>query len=216
MLGGRMSSYEEHSPSWINDGSRVVFISNAHGNYEVLSIAVDGTDVKRLTATREQERNVFAATDAPVIAFERIIASDAADIVVSLPDGSQDRQFHTDVPIGMDRFRSSKPRFMPGATELIYVKRWAGGGGESLHIMNVLTGNNIKDLVVQQKQHALIFAVSPDGQRIAYHRVAEWGKRNNAILIIDRNGGVLKTIAINEKIEIKSLAWGAAPMPQRP
>ena len=112
----------------------------------------------------------------------------------------------------MDHFRAAKPKFMPGATEFVYVRRWAGGGGESLHIMEVLTGFNTKDLVAQQKQHALIYAISPDGQRIAYHRVAEWGRRNNVIVIIDRNGGVLKTVPIQEDIEIKSLAWGAAPV----
>lgn len=214
-LGARMSSYEEHSPSWANTGDRVVFISNAYGNYDVLSIALDGTDVQRLTSTGEQERNVSSALDAPQIAFERVIASDAADIVVSLPDGTQSRQIHDEVPVGLDRYRAIKPKFMPGATEMVYVKRWAGGGGESLHLMDVMKGITTKDLVIQQKQHALVFAISPDGQRIAYHRVAEWGRRNNSILVIDRNGALLKTIPVNEDIQIKSLAWGASPIPQR-
>jgi hypothetical protein len=212
VLGGRLSSYEEHGPTFTNDGSRVVFVSNAPGNYEVLSVAVDGSDVKRLTNTGEQERNVSAAPDAPQIAFERIIASDEADIVVALPDGSQDRQFHNSVPIGMDQFRTGKPKFMPGATELVYVKRWGGRGGESLHLMDVLSGGTERDLVPQLKDNALVFAVSPDGQRIAFHRVAEWGRRNDAIVIIDRSGGVLKTLHFGEEIEIKSMTWGASPL----
>lgn len=215
ILGARMSSYEEHSPSFTSDGARIVFISNAHGNYEVLSIAADGTDIKRLTGTSQQERNVSSAPTTPQIAFERVVASDAADIVVALPDGTQERQFHSEVPFGMDRFRAGKPKFLPGGMELVYVKRWAGGGGESLHLMDALTGNTTKDLVPQQKEHALIFAVSPDGQRIAFHRVAEWGKRNNSILVIDRNGGLLKTVLLAEHVQLKSLTWGAVPLEQR-
>ena len=90
LLGVRMSSYEEYSPSWTNDGSHVVFLSNAHGNYEVLSVSADGKDVQRLTNTDQPERNVSAAVDVPQIAFERVMASDEADIVAgSAPDGSQ-------------------------------------------------------------------------------------------------------------------------------
>jgi len=208
----RMSTYEEHSPAWTNDGKQILFISNAHGNYEVLSLALDGSGIRRITNTSEQERNVSAAVDAPIIAFERVIASDAADIVVELPDGSQEHQFQTDFPLATERYSSRKPKFMPGGDELVFVKRWAGRAGESLHLMDVKTGTTTKDLVAKQQDHALVFAVSPDGSRIAYHSVAEWGKRNNSIVIIDRAGTLLKTISVPDGIEIRSISWGAPPI----
>ena len=212
LLGVRVSSYEEHSPSWTNDGSRLVFISNAHGNYEVLSAAPDGTDIRRLTNTSEQERNVAAAADAPLIAFERILSTEAADIVTQLPDGSQEQQLHVDIAFGMEQYSSRKPKFMPGGTEILYARRWGARGGESLHLMDAKTGETTKNLLPQQADNSLTFAVSPDGQRIAYHRIADWGKNNNSIVIMDRGGMILKTISVGEGVEIKSINWGASPL----
>jgi Tol biopolymer transport system component len=209
LLGVRMSSYEEYSPSWTNDGSHVVFLSNAHGNYEVLSVSADGKDVQRLTNTDQPERNVSAAIDVPQIAFERVMASDEADIVLALPDGSQQQTLNRVTLFGIGGFSLRKPKFLPGAQEIVYVKRWADRGGESLHVMDA-HGLNTKDLLSPEKDNALLYAVSPDGQRIAYHRVAEWGRKNNNIVVIDRNGGILQTIPVSSRVDIKSIAWGAS------
>ena len=81
-----------------------------------------------------------------------------------------------------------------------------------MHIRDVQSGLTTKDLTQPQKDNSVVFAVSPDGQRIAYHRVADWGKRNNSIVIIDRNGALLKTLPIAEGLEVKSIAWGASPL----
>lgn len=210
LLGARLSSYEEHSPSWTNDGASVVFISNAHGNYEVLSVNAAGTEVQRLTSTDQRETNVVAATDGPRIAFDRAISGDDADLVIALRDGSQQQQIRHTLPFGQPRYSTIKPRFMPGGQALLYVKRWAGNAGESLHIMDINSGATTKDLLAPQKDNAILYAVSPDGQYVAYHRLAEWGSRNNSIAVIDLNGVVLRTISLDRGVEIRGLAWGAS------
>jgi hypothetical protein len=209
----RMSSYEEHSPSWTNDGSRVVFVSNAPGNYEILSVSADGKDVQRLTNDSEQERNVSTAPDMPRVAFERAVAFDQSEVVVTLPDGSQGQRLPALQTTASVRSMSQvKPKFLPGGTEMLVVRRWEGRDGESLHIVKADSGTVIKDLVREEKDYTLVYAVSPDGQRIAYHKATDWGKKNSSIAVMDRNGVLLTTINVGAGLEIKSIGWGASPI----
>lgn len=45
-------------PSWSPDGARVAFTSDADGNYEIYTMASDGTDVRQLTFTRPPIQHV--------------------------------------------------------------------------------------------------------------------------------------------------------------
>jgi hypothetical protein len=183
-------------------------VSNAFGNFDVLSVALDGSDLQRVTTSPQHERSVSAAPDLPRVAFERMLAVDNSEIVLALPDGTQPQS------LTWDRFKARpvalrKPRLLPGGTELVFVMRPPGRDGESLHTMRL---DGQKELAPAQKDHAIIFAVSPDGEFIALHRVAEWGKKNSSIVVIDRNAVPLKTIALPGDLEIKNLSWGAPRM----
>jgi hypothetical protein len=210
MLGVRTSRYEEHTPAWVADGSRIVFASNAHGRYEILSVRRDGTEVQRLTDHEGVDRNVAAARDAPRIAFERIVSQDDADIVVAMADGTQQIQFQSDVPASMVRFSEHKPQFIPGTSNLAFARR--SRDGEALALMDVATGRAIRDLVPPIRDHALLYAVSPDGRWIVYHQLAEWGRKNNSLIIIDLDGRPVKNLNLGAGIEINYVAWGAAPL----
>jgi Tol biopolymer transport system component len=207
-MGGRMSSYEEHSPSWSHDGARIVFISNAPGNYEVLSMSADGKDVQNLTNDRDQERNVATAPDLPRIAFERAVAYDNSEVVIALPDGSQQQRLPA-TQLAPRHFSQVKPKFLPGGTEMVVVRKWPGREGEALYIVRVDSSQVARELLHEEQDHSVTFAVSPDGKLIAYYRNADWGKKNNSIVIMDRTGGILRTINLGAAIEIKSLGWGA-------
>jgi hypothetical protein len=212
-LGVRISSYEEHSPAWLADGSRIAFISNAHGNYEVLSIAADGNDVQRLTSTGQQERNVSSDAAGQMVAFERLLASDDAEVVMALADGSQQKAVPHKVPFGVQKYAMMKPRFAANASLLFYVKRLPGRDGEALEVMDAGTMLPVTttDLVKPQRDHAILYAPSPDGKFVAYHRLAEWGDKNSSIIIIDRSGTVVKTISLANGTTVRSIAWGVAP-----
>jgi hypothetical protein len=213
-LGVRISSYEEHSPAWIADGSRIAFISNAHGNYEVLSVSAEGTDVQRLTSTGDQERNVSSDAAGQMVAFERLLASDDAEVVMALADGTQQKAVPHKVPFGTQKYGMVKPKFAANASLLFVVKRLPGRDGEALEVRDAgtLVPLTTTDLVTPQRDHALLYAPSPDGKFVAYHRLAEWGDKNSSIIIIDRTGSVVKTIALANGTTIRSIAWGAAPV----
>jgi hypothetical protein len=212
MLGVRTSRYEEHTPSWSQDGSRVVFVSNAHGNYEVLSVRADGTDLQRLTDYNGVDRNVATARDGPRIAFERVVSGDDADIVIAMIDGSQQIQFTSDVPAHLVRFSERKPQFVTGSPYLAFVRRAVGRDGEALALMDIATGRSERDLVPATRDHALLYTVSPDGRWVAYHQLAEWGRKNNSIVVIDLDGRPVKNLNLGNGVEITSVAWGASPL----
>jgi hypothetical protein len=212
MLGVRTSRYEEHTPAWSQDGSRVLFVSNAHGNYEVLSIGADGTDVKRLTDYSGVDRNVATARDGPRMAFERVVSGDDADIVIAMIDGSQQVQFTSDVPAHLVRFSERKPQFVTGSPWITFVRRSVGRDGEALALMDISTGRSVRDLVPAIRDHGLLYTVSPDGRWVAYHQLAEWGRKNNSVVVIDLEGRPVKNLNLGNGVEITYVAWGATPL----
>jgi uncharacterized caspase-like protein len=211
VLGARFSTYEELSPAWPDDGKRIVFLSSAFGNYEVLSITAGGKDIQRLTNTSQMERNVTSASDGPRIAFDRVTAGDDADLVVSMSDGVQPQQIPHTIVFPAPRYSAIKPAFLPSTTgALLYVRRLSGSDGESLHVLDLKTGTTIKDLLPPVKDNAILFAVSPDGRFIAVHRAAEWGQKNTSISIINLEGAPITNFSLGGGVEIKSIAWGAS------
>jgi hypothetical protein len=215
LLGLRASRYEEHTPTWSHDGTRIVFVSNAPGNYQILSVRPDGTDLQRLTDNNAQERNVAAARDVPRIAFERIVSQDDADIVISMADGTQPIQFTSEVPPNMVRFSERKPQFVTGSSFLAFARRSVGRDGEAIALMDIASGRAVRELVPPIRDHAVLFAVSPDGGWIAYHQRNEWGRKNSSLTFIDLDGRPIKNINLGSGIEITHVAWGASPLTTR-
>ncbi|MEX0893236.1 MAG: caspase family protein [Gemmatimonadota bacterium] len=212
VLGFRASRYEEHTPVWSNDGARVVYVSNAPGNYQILSIAPDGGDVRRLTESNSQERDVATSREAPRIAFERMVSADDTDIVVALSDGTQAVQFTSNVPAAMVKFSEHKPQFVIGTPFLIFARRSTGRDGEALALMDISNGKAGGELVPAIRDHVILYAVSPDGRWIAYHQRALWGRKNSSLTLIDIEGKPVKNLHIGDGVEITHVAWGASPL----
>jgi Tol biopolymer transport system component len=187
----------------------VVFSSNAPGNYEIMSIRADGSDPLRLTESRNVNLNVTAATDAPRIAFERITSDDNSDIVLTMDDGSNQIQISTSHATALFRFSERKPAFIPGSSQLLFVRRPPGRDGESLAIMDVEKRMAIRELVKPVKDHALVYAVSPDGSSIVFHQLAEWGRRNSSLSLIGIDGTPMKNISLGRDVQINDVSWGA-------
>ncbi len=56
-------------PAWSPDGMRIAFASNQDGNYDIFSMANDGTDVQQLTRTEEEEAEPAWSPDGKQIAY---------------------------------------------------------------------------------------------------------------------------------------------------
>ena len=56
-------------PAWSPDGTRIAFASNRDGNYDIYSMASDGTDVQQLTRTDAQEAEPAWSPDGKQIAY---------------------------------------------------------------------------------------------------------------------------------------------------
>jgi hypothetical protein len=215
--GGLRGSYEEHSPRWSHDGNRIVFVSNRLGNYEILSVRTDGSDPQRLTNNSASDWRVSTAPDVPRIAFERIVGAGDGDIVVTLADGSGEAIYTLPRPLPEARISETKPALLPGATALVFARgapRLDAAAGQTLSLLDLTTGLATRDLVAPVRDTELVFAVSPDGQRIAYHLRA-FGRKNNIITIIDLTGNVVGSISVSRVREILEISWGAIPPTSR-
>jgi hypothetical protein len=78
--------------------------------------------------------------------------------------------------------------------------------------MDLASGTAVRDLVPALRDHAILYAVSPDGRWIAYHQLAEWGRKNNSLIVIDTDGRPVKNLNLGSGIEITHIAWGASPL----
>jgi Tol biopolymer transport system component len=56
-------------PSWSPDGTRIAFASNKDGNFDIYSMASDGTDVQQLTRTTAHEAEPAWSPDGKTIAY---------------------------------------------------------------------------------------------------------------------------------------------------
>jgi len=215
----RTSSYEEHTPRWSSDGQRIVFVTNRPGNYEIYSVRVNGTDLQRLSNDGAVDWHVSTAPDVPRIAFERVVGAGDGDLIVALLDGTGESVFRVPTTTPYIRTREAKPALLPGGNQLVFARGAENldeATGEALSLMDLTTGTVKRDLVPAAKDHEMIFAVSPDGQRIAYHQRARWGKKNGNITVIDLTGKVVASVTLTGARDIREISWGAFPQPLSP
>lgn len=207
-VGAWLASYEEHSPNWSPDGRRVVFVSSVSGNYEIMSVALDGSDLQRLTDHPAVDWRVSVAPDAPRMAFERVVAAGDSDIMLSLLDGSEARAIVSGAQI-----REGSPKLLPGGTRILFTRGaylLDENAGEALALIDLSRGEVQRDLVSPLKGHRLIYAVSPDGKAIAYHQHGLWNCSNTSVVVIDTEGAVLRTIGLGAGVDVQDLSWGAS------
>ena len=98
---------------------RIAFVSDRHGNDEILTATADGGDVQRLTATTQSESGPAVSPDGARIAFAR-----NQDIWVMNADGSGQTQL-----TGSEGSGEQSPAWSRDGKRLVFVSNRAAGGG---------------------------------------------------------------------------------------
>ncbi|HLF26001.1 MAG TPA: hypothetical protein VJG32_06675 [Anaerolineae bacterium] len=76
----------DHAPAWSPDRRRIVFAANRSGNFDLFSMAADGSDLQQLTRDPAEEDAPAWSPDGQLIAFHSNRA-DEFDLYVIRPDG---------------------------------------------------------------------------------------------------------------------------------
>jgi len=208
--------YRENTPRWSHDGRHIFFFSDREGNYDVFSVRADGTDVRRLTTDGNIDWRPAPAPDAPMLAFERVVAPGDSDVFVALADGSGASALQFPPRYPPTRVSESRPALLPGGALLVFARgapNLDANAGQALVLYDLSEGRVVRDILQPVPNAEIIFAVSPDGERIAYHQRARSGRRNSIITIIDMNGQSLQSVTIDDVRQIHDLSWGVRPAP---
>ena len=80
------------APVWSPDGRRIAFDSTRDGNWEIYTMAVDGSDVRRLTNHEAADTRPNWSPDGQWIAFQSWRHGGGFEIYVMRPDGTDLRR----------------------------------------------------------------------------------------------------------------------------
>jgi TolB protein len=188
--------YDDRSPTWSPDGTKIAFSSNRDGDYDIYVINQDGSDLRNLTSdpsgalatllflldksidvwpawSDEGDRIAFASSRTNIM-----MRSEPLDLVIMQSDASQVVQL-TDT-IDMDGL----PAWLPGGDELVFVSernegaqiyRISSSGGDPVRLTHEGNDNDYPD-------------VSPDGRWIAFESDRDG---DSDIYVMQTDGSVL-------------------------
>ena len=143
-------------PAWSRDGRRIAFVSRRSGSLDVYVMNADGSDTRRLTSTRDEDRHPSFAPDGRQIAFQRGLG----ELFVAGLDGERARRVTDDLA------EESEPAWSPDGQWIAYVRRAPGTSIREIWLVRP-DGSGRRQLT---KRRSTIYepAWSPDGTRIAF------------------------------------------------
>jgi TolB protein len=192
----------EISPSWSADGRRLVFASitgngGAASATAIYSIAVDGTDLRRLTNGPDLPNDPVWSPDGSHIAFD--VGDPSPRLCVMDPSGAHRRCLtRPDAKILIDW----PLLWSPDGSRLAF--SGAGTQGRRDVYVIALNGNHPVDLTGDSGAEGAP-AWSPDGRQLAF-----WSDREGGgdLYVVDQDGGGLRRLTTSSRLSgITTLAW---------
>jgi len=150
------SVFFQVEPDWSPDGTRIAFVSQRSGSFDLYVMAADGTGTRRLTSTGDDDEG--SPTWSPE--GDRIAFARTSDIYVMNADGSGARR------ISDMTAEETEPAWSPDGRWIAYVRREPGTPVREVWIMRP-DGTGQRQLTeLQSASYAP--AWSPDSTRIAF------------------------------------------------
>jgi Tol biopolymer transport system component len=189
------------TPAHAATNGRIAFISDRYGSDQVVSVAADGSDPRRLTAGTAAAGPALAP-DGARIAFAR-----GGDIWVMNVDGSGA------MPLtGTEGSGEASPTWSPDGTKLAFVSNRTVNGastGPELWVMDA-SGANVRRLTDTATGGSFAPAWSPDGTRIAFHSNLNAGGFDLYTIAADSTPGAgndTRVRVTNNFVEDENVAW---------
>jgi Tol biopolymer transport system component len=126
-LDGNTSGDGDYSPAWSPDGSKIAFESDNGDSYDLYLMAADGTLIKRLTRTDDDEDSPAWSPDGTKIVYTRW-RDGFSKLWLMNADGSNQ---HPLTRGGTDEFN---PHFSPDGTKILFASD--RGGNFDLYTLN--------------------------------------------------------------------------------
>ena len=180
--------------------SRLVFVANVDGNWDIYSVDEDGGNVVRLTSTPYDEKD-------PAWSYDR------KKIVYATSDGQLnilDINTKKSGQIAVDEKKTAKfsPSFLPDGKNISFVQFISGSGDDTdLIIFNLETKQNRR--VIDQPGAQMWPAWSPDGRRLVYtsvHCLSDCGRIIQELWITDPTGDYARQLIMTGSLS-QQPAW---------
>ena len=182
------------SPRWSKDGTMISFHANIHGNREVYLVNEDGSSLKRLTETAEQERVPTISPDGQNVLFFRRNNERTFSHLISLTLDTNKENV-----IGDPGYQNFDPHWMSDMSSITFVS----DRDDSWEIYRLDSNDNhaVRLTTNSVQDYSPLF--SPDGSKIAYIS-QESGKPDIWIMNADGTSKINLTPDANEEI---SFGW---------
>ena len=169
-------AWEEIEPAWSPDGTRLAFSSDRDGNYEIYTMAADGTDVRQVTFVAEAGPGEFVQSFEPTwspdgteIAFTGYRPNPWTAEVYVVPAEATEETYAERLLTPADDFQSAaEPDWSPDGQTIVYVEYF------DMYSTDIATinidGTGVIDLTGEAGDYVTDWdpGWSPDGTRITW------------------------------------------------
>jgi len=188
--------FEDMSPVWSPDGTKIAFVTNRNGFYDIYVMNADGSGLTKLTTNNHDANYPAWSPDGTKIAFQSL-RHGKRGIYVMNADGSDETFLTTKTLYHL------APVWSPNGRKIAFVSL-ADGNGE-VYIMDA-DGSNTTNLTKNSSgDHSP--AWSPDGRKIAFVSNRDG---NDVIYMMNADGSGLINLTKNVAHDFAP-AWSPAP-----
>jgi Tol biopolymer transport system component len=178
-------------PAWSPDGSKIAFTSRRDGTFHVYVMNADGSGMRKLTTSKQDDDRPAWSPDGTRVVFGR----EGALFVVPAGGGTARR-------VGRGLGNAADPAWSPDGTRIAYDYRNPGSAIREVYVMKA-DGTGIRRLTRLGNTSA-VPAWSPDGARIAFQSNARGG--HDEVYTIRADGTDLRQVTSTDADSITP-AW---------